>query len=140
MQIHSRIAPRQIADQSGQQIRCNGRNDPQSERACQAVLPRTGKIAQVIYSAEDTAHFGTDFGPKRREAHLAGTAFKQGAAQLDFHLFDLHGQRGLRNGAKGGGAAKMLLLRQGFKIAELFQGEVYHNFKLSNPSEIPIFI
>jgi hypothetical protein len=88
------------------------------------------KISQIVDAAEDVAHPHGKSLSERGQAHLPRAAFKQGCAQTALHLLDLHGQGGLRDGANGGGVTEVALLGQGLEIAQLFEGESFHNLKL----------
>ena len=130
MDVEIGVGAGQVADDRRQQIGCHGGNHPDAQAARQPVLRRAREVLQLVHRAQDRAQVARQFFAKAGQPHGARAAFEQGGAQRFLHLFDLHGQGGLRDGAGFGRATEMAVAGQRFKVAELFQRQIYHKPRL----------
>ena len=135
MNVEPRMQAGEMADESGQQIGRDGRDDAKPEPARHELLRGTGEVAQFIDRAQDVPDARGKRLAKAGEAHLAGAPLEQRGSQRVLQIADLQRQGGLRHGASFRRPAEMPVKCQGLEIAELAQGQIVHRKYLSVQSE-----
>ena len=131
MDVETRMQTVQAADDAGQQIGRNGGDDADAQPARQPPLIAAGKVAQLVDRPQDVTHAGREFLTKTGQSHLPGAPLHQRPAHDVFEVPDLGRECRLRNAAGLGRPAKMAVLGQGLKIAELAKRKIVHSFFLS---------
>ena len=92
------------------------------QRAREPARALARELADVAHLLQDARRTLSDLAPLRRQPHALGSALQKLQAKLAFELLDLHGQRGLRDGAVLGRAAEMAETSHRIEVAQLLEG------------------
>src|SRR5262245_60387227 len=134
LDVEFRMQPREVADDTGQQIGRDGRNHTDAQPARKTVARGAREVAEFFDRAQDVADPLDQLLAEPGERNLARAALEQRAAERFFHFLDLHRQRRLRDRAGVGGAAEVAMSGQRIKIPQLAQCQIDHQIILSPPS------
>ncbi len=138
MNIETGIHAREIADDRGQQIGRDRRDDADAQPPDQPVLRGARQIGQFIDRAQDVADAQRRTLRRNCSAEPGARLARTARSPSDFFQFlDLHRQGGLGDGAGIRRASKMSMSRQGLEIAKLLERQICHNHILSSQSENP---
>lgn len=118
-QFQLREAIADARDHMRQQVRAQGREDPQAHRTGFRVAAASRRFLQLFHFGHDHPRPRGSLLAGRGQHHLARCAFHQRQAQLFFQLADLRGQRGLADEAGGGSPAEMLVVGQGYQVLQI---------------------
>lgn len=121
----------EIVYDGGQEIGRDGRDDADPQPRKEGIACGAGKFPQFIHSPQDVAGAVGEGLAEGGQFHVPGAALEQIVAKFRLQLLDLHGERGLGDGAGLGGKPEAAMPGQGLEIAKLLERKVRHNENLS---------
>ena len=130
MKIQTGMPLGQIADQRGQQIGRDGRDDAETQAPDQPLARRPRHVSQLFGRSQQVADPQRELLAEAGQPHLAGTAVQQGNPEGLLQLLDLHRHRRLGDRAALRRPPEMAGAGDGVEVTELFQGDVYHKLNL----------
>ena len=111
-----------VLDQRRQQVRADGVDHAQAQRAGQRVLVLLGQFLDRGGLLQHALGLGDDLRAQRRHRDFRAAAFEQHHAKLVFELLDRDRQGRLGNVASLGGMAEMFRTRDGNDVFQFGQG------------------
>ena len=121
----------EVAYNGRQQVGRDRRDHADPQPPHQLVARGACQVTQIVDGAQDIADALDEFLAEIGQANFAPASLEDLRAQRFLQFLDLHRQGGLGDRAGLRRAPEMAVPRQCLDVAELFERQIYHKYRLS---------